>query len=162
MKVTDGESEAFIEDLRATLNEVKVPETEQEERSIEEAHSVAGTSGDTQPAVKARSGLAQGQLQLGDPAAALVMTAVRPELPFPAGEPAARFWKGWLGSSCIVPRRVLILSGWVRVAAGPVLRLLRRPAGLHALRAHGVLDGCVGPAGLAVDQRAARCPKAVA
>jgi hypothetical protein len=31
MKVTDGGSEAFIEDLGATPDEVKVPGTEQEE-----------------------------------------------------------------------------------------------------------------------------------
>jgi hypothetical protein len=31
MKVTDGESEAFIEDLGAMLDEFKVPETEQKE-----------------------------------------------------------------------------------------------------------------------------------
>jgi hypothetical protein len=31
MKVTDGQSGAFIEDLRATLDQFKVPETEQNE-----------------------------------------------------------------------------------------------------------------------------------
>jgi hypothetical protein len=63
------------------------------------------TSGDTEPAVKARPGLARAQLQLGDPVAALAMTVVRPELPFPAEEPAMRCWKGWPCSSCTVPGR---------------------------------------------------------
>jgi hypothetical protein len=44
--------------------------------------------------VKAQPGLARAQLQLGDPAAALAMTAVRPDLPFPAEEPAMRLLEG--------------------------------------------------------------------
>ena len=61
---------------------------------LEQAVSVADTTGDIEPAVKARSGLARAQLQLGDPAAALAATAARRELPYPTEEPTMRLLEG--------------------------------------------------------------------
>ena len=61
---------------------------------LEQAVSIADTTGDIEPAVKARSGLARAQLQLGDPAAALAAAAARRELPYPAEEPAMRLLEG--------------------------------------------------------------------
>jgi hypothetical protein len=46
MKVTGGESEAFVEDLGAMLDEFKVPGPSRKSCSIKQAVSVAGTSGD--------------------------------------------------------------------------------------------------------------------
>jgi tetratricopeptide (TPR) repeat protein len=57
---------------------------------LEQAIAVADATGDIEPAVEARSALARAQLQLGDPAAALAAATARPELPYPAEEPAMR------------------------------------------------------------------------
>ena len=61
---------------------------------LEQAVSVADTTGNIEPAVEARSGLARAQLQLGDPAAALAATAAGRELPYPAEEPTMRLLEG--------------------------------------------------------------------
>ena len=61
---------------------------------LEQAMNIADTTGDIEPAVKARSGLARAQLQLGDPAAALAATAARRELPYPTEEPTMRLLEG--------------------------------------------------------------------
>jgi tetratricopeptide (TPR) repeat protein len=60
---------------------------------LEQAVAVAAT-GDIEPAVEARSGLARAQLQLGDPAAALAAATARTELPYPAEEPMIRLLEG--------------------------------------------------------------------
>jgi tetratricopeptide (TPR) repeat protein len=61
---------------------------------LEQAISVADAIGDIKPGLRARSGLAQAQLQLGDPAAALAAAAAGRELPYPAEEPAMRLLEG--------------------------------------------------------------------
>ena len=61
---------------------------------LEQAVSIADTTGDIEPAVEARSWLARARLQLGDPAAALAAAAAGRELPYPAGEPAMRLLEG--------------------------------------------------------------------
>ena len=58
------------------------------------AVSIADATGDIEPAVEARSWLARAHLQLGDPAAALAMTAVGRELTYPPEEPAMRLLEG--------------------------------------------------------------------
>ena len=56
---------------------------------LEQALSVADATGDIEPTVKAGSGLARGELQLRDPAAALAATAHRGSCrPYPAEEPS--------------------------------------------------------------------------
>lgn len=59
-----------------------------------QAVNVADTTGDIEPAVTARSALAQAELQLGDPAAALAATEVGRELPYPAERPTMRLLEG--------------------------------------------------------------------
>ena len=54
---------------------------------LEQAVGVADGTGDVEPAVEARSGLARAQLQLGDPTAALAATTTGPEVPYPTEEP---------------------------------------------------------------------------
>ena len=61
---------------------------------LEQAVSIADTTGDIEPAVEARSWLARAHLQLGDPAAALAAAAAGRELPYPAEEPAMRLLEG--------------------------------------------------------------------
>ena len=61
---------------------------------LEQAVSIADTTGDIEPAVKARSGLARAQLQLGDPAAALAAATAQRELPYPTEEPTMRLLEG--------------------------------------------------------------------
>jgi hypothetical protein len=56
---------------------------------LEQAVNLGDTIGEIELTVKARSGLARAQLQLGDPAAALAAAAAR-ELPYPAEEPSMR------------------------------------------------------------------------
>ena len=59
-----------------------------------EAVSIADTTGDIEPAAEARSWLARASLELGDPAAALAVTTVRRDLPYPPEEPAMRLLEG--------------------------------------------------------------------
>ena len=61
---------------------------------LEQAVSIADTTGDIEPAVEARSWLARARLQLGDPAAALAAAAAGRELPYPAEEPTMRLLEG--------------------------------------------------------------------
>src|SRR5262249_25450206 len=61
---------------------------------LEQAVGIADTTGDVEPAVKARSGLARAQLQLGDPATALATAVKARELPDPAEEPTIRLVEG--------------------------------------------------------------------
>ena len=62
---------------------------------LKQAVSIADTTGDLEPAVEARSGLARAQLQLGDPAAALAaVTAVRELPPYLPEEPTVRLLEG--------------------------------------------------------------------
>jgi tetratricopeptide (TPR) repeat protein len=61
---------------------------------LEQAMKIADTTGDIEPAVEARSWLARAHLQLGDPAAALIRTTERRELPYPAEEPMLRLLEG--------------------------------------------------------------------
>ena len=61
---------------------------------LDQAVSIADTTGDMEPAAEARSGLARAHLQLGDPAAALAATAARRELPYPTEEPTMRLLEG--------------------------------------------------------------------
>jgi hypothetical protein len=61
---------------------------------LEQAVSIADTTGDIEPAAEARSWLARARLQLGDPAAALTAATAGRELPYPAEEPAIRLLEG--------------------------------------------------------------------
>ena len=59
-----------------------------------QAVSIADATGDIEPAVMARSGLARAHLQLGDPATALLTVAQARDLPYPPGKPAMRLLEG--------------------------------------------------------------------
>jgi hypothetical protein len=61
---------------------------------LEQAVSIADTTGDIEPAAEARSSLARAHLQLGDPAAVLAAAAAQRELPYPTEEPAMRLLEG--------------------------------------------------------------------
>ena len=61
---------------------------------FEQAVNVADATGATEPAVEARSGLAQVYLQLDDPVAALAVMDAGRELPYPVGAPAMRLIEG--------------------------------------------------------------------
>ena len=61
---------------------------------FEQAVNVSNTADDIQPAVEARSGLAQSHLELGNPAAALAAALAGRELPYPIEEPMLRLLEG--------------------------------------------------------------------
>ena len=60
-----------------------------------QAVSIADATGDIEPAVEARSWLARANLQLGDAAAALAVTAVERELTYPPRNRPCTCSKGW-------------------------------------------------------------------
>jgi tetratricopeptide (TPR) repeat protein len=61
---------------------------------LEQAVRVADATGDIEPAVQARAGLARAHLQLGDPAAALAATAAGRDRRYPTEEPTMRLLEG--------------------------------------------------------------------
>jgi hypothetical protein len=61
---------------------------------LDQAVDVADASGNIEPMVMARSGLARAHLRLGDPAAALATAAAQRELTYPPEEPTIRLLEG--------------------------------------------------------------------
>ena len=142
---------------------------------LEQAVSIADATGDIEPAVEARSGLARAQLQLGDPAAALATASARSELPYPPEEPAVRLLEGLallaldradegarVFSDALTAADALLALAGSSVAALQVRALalsgLALVAGDHARASEAVeafarVDAVTGAAGVTADTR---------
>jgi hypothetical protein len=113
---------------------------------LEQAVSIADTTGDIEPAVEARSWLARARLQLGDPAAALAATTARPELSYPTEEPAMRLLEGLALLTLHRPEESMRAFSDAVTAADALLALADR--NVNALQARALaLSGLATAAG---------------
>ena len=98
-----------------------------------QAVSIADATGDVEPSVDARSWLAQVQLQLSDPAAALAVATARRELRYSAGEPTMRLLEGLASLELHrVDEAVRALSGALTAADAPLALADRNVVALQA------------------------------
>ena len=100
---------------------------------LEQAVSIADTTGNIEPGVKARSGLARAQLQLADPAAALAATTRGGTRRTRRRSRRSGCWKGWPCSGCTASRRACEAFSDAVTAAEALLALAdRNVAALYA------------------------------